>query len=139
MQAVEPDAVVAGPKRRWGMLLSGFVAGVVVGTGAVGLTWASTGSGGDPAAGVDGDAATACSLVRRTGSMSAGSQLDFDQFGRWSSASALMQSASHDNVRYKPLANALARTVEIVAATYKAEGAEFEEHVRQARALCAGL
>jgi hypothetical protein len=125
------------PRRGWVVpAAAGIVAGLVVGAGAVGLTWAFT--GGDPAAGPTGDVATACSLVRRTGSMSKDSQVDFEQFGRWSAANALMLNVDKSDPGSKPLADSLRRSSLIVSQTFKAEGPEFEAEVRKAREFCVG-
>lgn len=134
-QQGDPGAVPR-PKRGMGVLVA-VVAGVLVGAGVVGLTWAFAGGSGDPAAGAEGDVATACSLVRRTGTLATGSELDFEQYGRWGAANALMMNVGRDHEQYRPLADALAKSATIVASTFKAEGAEFDAAVREAREFCA--
>lgn len=118
--------------RRW-LLPVAIVVGVLVGGGAVGLTWALT---SEPSEGPAADVSAACAAVERTPVLV---PEDFASFRRWAAASELAASAAEVDKSYQPLADALAKPVHRYQSTFDAKDEEFRQAISAARQACANV
>lgn len=122
-------------RRSWSMFVVGGIVGLIVGAGVVALVFTLERS--DPPTNTDGDVATACSLVRRTGSMVAeDAPYDTVQYTRWTAATTLVMTAGDKDSRYKPLGDAMQRSLQYVQFKMTAKGPEFDGMVADVRRLC---
>ncbi|GAB3575552.1 hypothetical protein GCM10027445_38210 [Amycolatopsis endophytica] len=120
----------ATPVRRWRVPVVALVAGLVIGGGAVGLTWL----GSTPAR---SDVATACEIVGRTTTLDPAT--DYAQYLRWGAAAQLAKAAAEQDPSRQALADALDKPVLVVQSTFAADGPEFETALSEAKAACAAL
>ncbi|AIJ21317.1 hypothetical protein AMETH_1225 [Amycolatopsis methanolica 239] len=120
------------PRRRWPLVVTALVVGLVVGAGIVGLVWIGSGPG---AAAADADAA--CAAVARTTSLEPDTQ--YAGFQRWGAASQLAAAAAEQEPRYQALADALKAPLEIVMRTFEASGPQFDAAMNRARSACDDL
>jgi hypothetical protein len=129
----------ARPPRARGALLAGVIVGLVVGGGGVGLGWFLVAGGAGligavPAAQHDVD--VACDAVARTQRLDIVN--DFAGYQRWTGASLLARSAAEADPRYKDLADALGKPMQIAAMQLTTEGPEVAEAEARAREMCNG-
>lgn len=120
------------PRRRWALVVTALVVGLVVGAGVVGLVWIGSGPGA-----VASDAEAACAAVERTTSLDPRTQ--YAGFQRWGAASQLAAAAAEQDPRYQALADALKAPLEIVTRTFEASGPEFDAAMTRARSACDDL
>ncbi|MDQ0380578.1 hypothetical protein [Amycolatopsis thermophila] len=115
---------------RWRLPVAALVAGLVVGGGAVGLVWLGSAAGSP-------DVETACAIVGRTTRLDP--EADYAQYRRWAAAAELAAVAAEQDPRRQALADALRRPIEIVQATFRADGPEFDAAMTRARGACADI
>ncbi|TCO55709.1 hypothetical protein [Actinocrispum wychmicini] len=64
------------------------------------------------------------------------SPYDIEQYTRWTAATTLMITAGDKDPRYKPLAEAMQRSLQYVQVKLTAKGPEFDDMVADVRQLC---
>lgn len=116
---------------RW-PLVAGLMAGIVIGGAAVGIPWALT--SGSPT-GTDADVAAACAAIARTDNLDPVSHLA--DFRRWGAAAELAAAAAEADPSLKPLSEVLRKPIDIVNASFRAEGPTFTTAVTTAGQACA--
>ncbi|MPZ80730.1 MAG: hypothetical protein GEV28_10170 [Actinophytocola sp.] len=118
-------------------MVVGLVVGLVVGAGAVGLTWTLVG-GGEADAGAPADAAAACAILDRNGSADLLETEDETPLRRFGAAVELAALAAGQDDRYRPLDEALQEARALLVERFES-GEEFEAAVAKAKELCADL
>jgi hypothetical protein len=120
------------------------VLGLVLGAGAVGLTWFisdRTASAAElPATDATLDAQTACADLARVSGTSAAQFAVPDAFYRLAGAAALAQAAEDEDVYYKPLSDAMNKAERLVALWVDAsDSQQAGDALAAARTACVNL
>lgn len=115
------------PRRRWGMLVTGLVIGLVVGGGGLGLAWMLS-SGGS---GTDIDAV--CELVAGTEPLTM--EFELGDMRRLGGVGELAAALAEDDPTHKPLATALEESVR-AAQVFALD--ESGTALRRAQDICGG-
>lgn len=118
-------------RRRWPLVVTGLVAGLVLGAAAVGIPWALAGDGSSGNA----DVAAACGAIARTGDLDPSANIA--NLRRWSAAAELVAADAETDPSLKPLSQTLRAPVDIVQATFRAGGPEYTAAMAKARQSCA--
>lgn len=117
---------------RWPLVIAGLGVGLVIGGAVVGIPWALT-SGGPT--GTDADVAAACDAIARTDNLDPVTHLA--DFRRWGAAAELAAAAAEADPSLKPLSEAVRKPIDVVNASFRAEGPAFTAAVTTARQACA--
>ena len=119
-------------QRRWPLVVTGLVAGLVLGAAAVGIPWALAGGG---SSGTAADVASACETIARTPNPDV--QDHYADLRRWGAAAELVAAAAEEDPSLKPLSDTLRAPVVRVQQTFDTDSPKYFAELAKARQACA--